>query len=211
MPLPRFIVTGVLSLLALNGDIRGQGADARVWHSYVHISLGRFLSDSQWEISHPFYQEGGGVIWETITGHVATGTVAGCGVEVAKGHLGARFDFTFLPMDLELDQSRQRIDINAYCPELSLMVYPQAVGTGGWSTFFSLGGGAYFSGEDVMKSGLLVSGKLGLRSFVSERFGVGLALAVKSILHHQVKIAEQIQKDLKTTSALISIDLVYRI
>ncbi len=211
MQLLRTIIITVLTLLVLSSTPGAQSITGNSWRTFIHLSGGYFLADNKWEISHPYYDPSGPVTWETITGDIAIGGTGSCGIELTKKHIGFQLDLSFLPMRFRTDPSTQYIDLNAYVTELSFLVYPSNSRTKKVFSFIALGGGLFFSDADVVKSGYLLSGKIGLRSFVSDKVGISISFAGKYIIHHQVQIQDQIQKDLNMTSAAIFADLIYRL
>ncbi len=187
----------ILLAFFISTKVSAQNIEEESWTTSVYFYPSLVSPKSDWDFSHPIYNGMGGVQYETITGTFEQSFALNGGLEISKGYFGFQGNLEFMPQKLSKSEPTEKKELNLLMGGVSILFYPMKYHNRSIKPYLSLGGDLLKAGGDIDNTGFVISYAAGVKIPISDKFGIKSGAKGMVLKYTQLKVAENISKDIR--------------
>jgi hypothetical protein len=187
----------ILLAFFISTKVSAQNIEEESWTTTIYFTPSLVNSKSEWDFSHPIYNETGGVQYENITGTFEQSFALIGGLEISKGYFGFQGNLEFMPQKLTKSESIEKKELNLLMGGVSILFYPMKYHNRSIKPYLSLGGDLLKTSGDIDNTGFVISYAAGVKIPISDKFGIKSGAKGMVLKYTQLKVAENISKDIR--------------
>jgi hypothetical protein len=187
----------ILLAFFISTKVSAQNIEKESWTTSVYFYPSLVSQKSDWEFSHPIYNGMGGVQYETITGTFEQSFALNGGLEISKGYFGFQGNLEIMPQKLTKSEPIEKKELNLFMGGVSILFYPMKYHDRSIKPYLSLGGDLLKASGDIDNTGFVIFYAAGVKIPISDKFGVKSGAKGMVVKYTQLKVAENISKDIR--------------
>ena len=180
-----------------------------IWNKTILLHFGYPPGSNNWEYSHPLYTGTGGVQNIVETGSFNPKLIFDGQFELSKRYFGFAGGAGIFPAEIKVDKIEIPFNFHSFFLEIEGLFFPLKNPAGGIVPLIIFGAGGGLSFGDIDNSSLFISFAGGLRTYLTNGFGLSLILKGRHFTYDEIPLDENLTGDIKFTSMVIQFGAMY--